>query len=226
MRVMSTTTGWPAMSLPSASVSGESDSSYTCEAMISDRRTVSRNSFGISMPTEVLPGIFSTTRRLMTDSERARSRCRAVICEALMPAAGSISNRVMTGPGWTATTCASMLKSSSFFSSRRAMLSSDCFENCTVLAFSGRSSSDSGGNSPGAGRSNSGTCFSFCTRLPSITFVTTGSMRGGGCFSRIFMSSATVWRRSFLARMPMMRSTIVETNSRASPNARMLRRPM
>ncbi len=45
------------------------------------------------------------------------------------------------------------------------MLSRDCFENCGTLSLSAGSSNDNGGNSPGAGRSKSGTCFSFSARL-------------------------------------------------------------
>ena len=51
-----------------------------------------------------LPGMTSTTRTLMVDSARAMSRDRPVILLALVPGAGIISNRVTTGPGWTATT--------------------------------------------------------------------------------------------------------------------------
>jgi hypothetical protein len=40
-----------------------------------------------------------------------------------MPGAGSISKRVMTGPGCTATTSTSILKSASFFSTRRDIAS-------------------------------------------------------------------------------------------------------
>ncbi|MNG34630.1 hypothetical protein D3C84_1211650 [compost metagenome] len=51
------------------------------------------------MPTKVLPGITSTTRTLLAERERARSRDRLVILLAFMPGARSSSKRVMTGPG-------------------------------------------------------------------------------------------------------------------------------
>ena len=46
-----------------------------------------------------LPGITSTTRTLIADSERARSLERPVIWLTFTPGAGRISKRVTTGPG-------------------------------------------------------------------------------------------------------------------------------
>ena len=46
-----------------------------------------------------LPGIVSTTRMLTTDSARARSLIRLTIWAPFTPTAGSISKRVITGPG-------------------------------------------------------------------------------------------------------------------------------
>ncbi len=76
----------------------------------------------------VLPGMLSTTRTLTTESARAMSRASETIWLALMPGAGSISKRVITGPGCTASTRTSMLKSASFFSTRRDMVSSASVE--------------------------------------------------------------------------------------------------
>ena len=46
-----------------------------------------------------LPGITSTTRTLIADSERARSLARLEIWLTFTPGAGRISKRVTTGPG-------------------------------------------------------------------------------------------------------------------------------
>ncbi|MNN37183.1 hypothetical protein D3C81_1511180 [compost metagenome] len=54
---------------------------------------------GISRPTTDLPGITSTTRTDFTDRPRAMSLSSELIWLTLMPGAGSISKRVMTGPG-------------------------------------------------------------------------------------------------------------------------------
>ena len=92
--------------------------------MISPKVTISRFSFGISRPTTDLPGMISTTRTLMADSARARSFDRLLIWLTLTPGAGRNSNRVITGPGNTATTSASTPKSRSLSSTRRDIASS------------------------------------------------------------------------------------------------------
>ncbi len=51
-----------------------------------------------------LPGIVSTTRMETTESARARSFIRLTIWAPLTPTAGSISKRVITGPGYAAST--------------------------------------------------------------------------------------------------------------------------
>ena len=71
-----------------------------------------------------LPGITSTTRTLTTESPRAMSLSRLEIWLPLMPGAGCISKRVMTGPGCALTTCASMRKSLSLNSTWRDSASS------------------------------------------------------------------------------------------------------
>ncbi|MOA10191.1 hypothetical protein D3C78_1300710 [compost metagenome] len=85
-------------------VTGDWASSYSGVDSTSEKRTIWRFSLGISIPTVVLPGITSTTRTLITASERARSLARLVMRLTLIPAAGWISKRVMTGPGWASTT--------------------------------------------------------------------------------------------------------------------------
>ncbi len=83
---------------------------------------------GISSPTVDLPGMTSTTRTLIADSERARSFARLLIWLTLTPAAGSSSKRVTTGPGWTETTSTSTPKSRSFSSTSRDIASSASLE--------------------------------------------------------------------------------------------------
>ena len=95
----STTTGLPPMSLPSASASADFIWSYLSERRISDRYTICLRVLGISSPITFLPGITSTTRTLTTDRPRAMSLSRLDTCEPRTPGAGSISNRVITGPG-------------------------------------------------------------------------------------------------------------------------------
>ncbi len=46
-----------------------------------------------------LPAITSTTRTLVTDSDRAKSLANAVTLLTFVPAAKSSSNRETTGPG-------------------------------------------------------------------------------------------------------------------------------
>ena len=87
------------MSLPNAIESPDLLLSYSCELIISLKRTISRFSLGTSSPITDLPGITSTIRTLMVDNARARSLARLLIWLTLTPAAGCNSNRVITGPG-------------------------------------------------------------------------------------------------------------------------------
>ena len=84
--------------------------------MTSLSRTISRCWLGISIPITDLPAMTSTTRTLITAIERAKSFERLLILLTLVPGAGRISIRVMTGPGLTSTTSAITPKSSSFAS--------------------------------------------------------------------------------------------------------------
>ena len=122
------TMGLPPISFPRANVSGEEDSVNTLAPSTSLRRTISRSSLGISMPTTDLPGITSTTRTLSTARDRARSFARLEILLTLTPGAGLISKRVITGPGLTSTTSTDTPKSLSFSSSKRDMCSRDSSE--------------------------------------------------------------------------------------------------
>ena len=120
----STTVGCPLISLPSASVSGELELSYSVELRISLRLIIWRCSFGISRPITDLPGMISTTRTLIADSARAISLARLVTWLTFTPIPRSSSKRVITGPGCTATTATSILKSCSFNSTSRDIASS------------------------------------------------------------------------------------------------------
>ena len=60
--------------------------------------------FGISIPTEDLPGIGAITRTLLASITRARSSDNCTNLFTRTPSAGSTSNSVMTGPGCTLTT--------------------------------------------------------------------------------------------------------------------------
>src|SRR5690606_22136477 len=143
-----------------------------------------RSSLGISIPTVVLPGMTSTTRTLITASDRARSFARLEILLTLTPGAGWISKRVMTGPGWTFSTSASTPKSFNLISSRRDMLSSDSGEK-PLLSLLGGSSSAIGGSEPGStGPALKGTAFSLGGRtLAGAGWLPSGSIFGAGRFS-------------------------------------------
>ena len=167
--------------------------------MISPSVTTSRFSLAISSPITLLPGITSTTRTESTDSARARSLASAVIWLAFTPGAGRSSKRVTTGPGCTATTSASMVKSLSFISTRRESASSASAEYSGSRG-GGSSSSFSGGSSLAAGGSNSGTCRSRSTRALFSGTGAGASIRGGArardFFCRLSTASLRAWRRS------------------------------
>ena len=153
--------------------------------MISPSVTTSRFSLAISSPITLLPGMTSTTRTLSTDSARARSLASAVIWLAFTPGAGRSSKRVTTGPGCTATTSASMVKSLSFISTSRDSASSASAEYSGSRG-GGSSSSFSGGSSLALGGSNSGTWRSRSTRALFSTTGSGGSMRGGARVADFF----------------------------------------
>ena len=64
------------------------------------RKTVSRSSFGSSIPMAFLPGT-TATRAEIALIDRAISSAREITRDDLTPGAGSISNKVITGPGRT-----------------------------------------------------------------------------------------------------------------------------
>ena len=123
-----TITGSPAISLPRAKVTGESDSSNSLDCSTERNRTISRCSLGISIPITDFPGITSTTRTLNTDNDLAKSLAKLLILLTLTPGAGWISKRVITGPGLTSTTSTLTPKSASFSSSKRERCSSISLE--------------------------------------------------------------------------------------------------
>jgi hypothetical protein len=162
--------------------------------------TISRFSFGISMPMTDLPGITSTTRTLIADSERARSFASALIWLTLTPGAGRISKRVTTGPGSTATTSTSTPKSLSLSSTRRDMASSASAEYSDSRCGES-SSSDSGGSSP-ALASNNGACRSFSTRSLFSMTGAGASMRGLARAADFLCSTSTTSLRACLRVSP------------------------
>ena len=83
-------TGSPPMVLPSASVSGARDFSYSALANSSRRYTVSRCWLGSSMPMTLRPGI-TAMRAATALIERATSSESEITREDFTPAAGSNS---------------------------------------------------------------------------------------------------------------------------------------
>ena len=117
----SPTTGTPAMSLPSATVSLDLASVNTLAAKISLSITSWRRALGNSMPMVFLPAMVSTTRTACNDIERAKSLASPTIWLPFTPWAGSISKRVITGPAVADTTCTPMPNSASLASMRSAV---------------------------------------------------------------------------------------------------------
>ncbi len=102
MRVKSTITGPPPMSLPSASGRLILLSPKSRDDRISRSTTFSRFSFGSSMPITLRPGTVET-RADSADIDRAISSASPITRDALRPGAGSNSYMVTTGPGRTLT---------------------------------------------------------------------------------------------------------------------------
>ena len=125
----STTTGFPEISCPKASVRFEGELLKAWEDKISVSLTIFLFVFGISIPTYDLPSITSTTLTLLTDNDLAISWAIPVILLALVPGAGWISNLVTTGPGRTDSTLASIPNSWSFVSRRSAICLSSSSDN-------------------------------------------------------------------------------------------------
>ncbi len=121
----------------------------------------------------------------------------------LTPAAGWISNRVITGPGCTDSTMTSTPNSLSLISSSRDIASSDSGEYC-FCCFSATSSRESGGRLPSiSGSTKRFACFSFITRLLCSTAlggaggVITGATRFSRSLMCLFSDSSRSSSRSF-----------------------------
>ena len=140
----SATIGSPAMFLPRIIGRLPGASAKSAEEASSLKEIVWRSALGSSMPITVLPGI-GETRAEIALMLRAMSSARPTTRLALMPGAGSSSYMVTTGPARTAVISPLTLKSSSTFSSSRALRSSAILSSLTTLC-SGMSSSSS---SPG-----------------------------------------------------------------------------
>jgi len=117
MVLRSAVTGAPKMSFPSANVSFERALEKAPLINTSLMETVSRETFGTSMPTTDFPGSGATMRRLTALSASARSSARFTIRATLVPGAGSNSYIVTTGPGRTSVTRPSMPKLAKAFES-------------------------------------------------------------------------------------------------------------
>ena len=159
MRVRSLTNGWPFTSTPSGTLSAASLFSYAWLESTSRRYTVRRRGFGISTPTVPRPGSGAMTRIRDARMASARSSSSETMLPTLIPAAGSNSNMVTTGPGWISVTRPSTAKSASLATSRFA-----CIVRSAAVTrssgWSGNSSKDSGGKASvgtgPAGRAASG----------------------------------------------------------------------
>ncbi len=157
MAARSATTGSPAMSLPRITGKLPLASANASEATISLKLTICRSALGSSMPITVLPGM-GDTRALIALMLRAMSSARPTTRLALMPGAGSSSYMVTTGPVRTAVISPLTLKSSSTFSSRRALRSSASLSSLGALSSERSSSRSRLGRSYSANRS-------FCLAL-------------------------------------------------------------
>ena len=120
----------------------------------------------------------STTRMEMRLSDRAKSLAKLTTCDPLTPVAGSISYRVMTGPGAAATTRTSTPKSFRRFSIMRLVISSvsGATPSCRKVRLSSKSTC---GNLLSGNSLNKGFWRSFTTRSLRGTAVTGASMTMG-----------------------------------------------
>ena len=84
-------TGWPAMSLPKASATGEGCSANSRLSRTSRSSTNSLSLLGTSIPTTGLPGTGASMRTSSAAKASARSSAREVILETLIPGAGCSS---------------------------------------------------------------------------------------------------------------------------------------
>ena len=171
-----------------------------------------------------LPGTVSTTRMLTTDSARARSFIRLTICAPLTPIAGSISKRVITGPGYAASTFTATPKSASLRSITREVKSS--VSALTTSSEDGASSSNASGGSGESGRAlNKGFCFSLITRSDFLTSSAAGTTMTGSRSSMVSRVAPTTCSRSSNAASPMTRSRCSSRLRRAQASVFSMRPP-
>ena len=139
MAARSATMGSPAISLPRMIGRLPLASAKAAQAASSLKLTICRSALGNSIPITVLPGM-GETRALIALILRAISSARPTTRLALMPGAGSSSYIVTTGPVRTAVISPLTLKSSSTFSSSRALRSSAILSSFTPLSSGGSAS--------------------------------------------------------------------------------------
>ena len=94
----------PVVFLPMARFNLESDVANFSELITDLKYTVAGLRFGISIPTEDLPGMGAITRTRLASMTLARSSESWTNLFTRTPSAGSTSNNVITGPGLTLTT--------------------------------------------------------------------------------------------------------------------------
>ena len=92
------TTALPEMSFPTAKVRGSVAFFHSCDSRTPRIRTSAERAFGISTPTERVPGMGASIRILSTARFKASSLSRARILERLTPAGGFMVYWVTRGP--------------------------------------------------------------------------------------------------------------------------------
>ena len=102
--------GLPAISLPSATASGER--AFCISGLSSTSRSVTAPTmlFGASMPMYEVPGIGVSRRRRSEPISSIRLSSTLVTCLTLTPSASFSAKRVIAGPCVISRTCASTLK--------------------------------------------------------------------------------------------------------------------
>ena len=112
--------------------------------------------------------MISTTLTRLTDRERAKSLAKPLNLDTLVPALNCNSKRVITGPGWTATTWAAIPKSTRCCSRSLDKLSSSAMlYPVWAFTFPAWASKSSGGN-PCSSILGSGICRGFVGRATVI----------------------------------------------------------
>ena len=122
-----------------------------------------------------------------------------------IPGAGSNSKRVITGPGWTATTFTSTPKSFNFNSTCLDIASSVSFEYCPIKV-AGSSNRFNGGRTVSTAGSNKFSCFSIIERILGFKSEIIGSILSGSRCSTMSCSILKTVPRSLRARRPSIKS--------------------